>query len=358
MGLDRKQMREYLSRLKALGYVVETTGMTEWTQKTQRYNNGDNNRYRGNGREALYHIDFKYFIMMTHFRLHKILKRLDVKEGDEDDTGYVCTKKNCYLCFKIIKIMDLISKYPSKMKDGFRCSECHEPLRDAYKFRNYQNVKLTKKMKFNRQIRSLRTLLSSIQDKVNREGDAMDTQIRKLENKIERIRENGGFEGYQAATLRRSAGQHTAYIGRGGGGKTGLAHLDRIGRRVSVFKNFVCRIEEDQNEKVEETQVVQDKNKEENDEIGRKREAAGFEKRVRTFMKEILPYELGVKGKEEMPETDVDLSVFNAVTVMAGDRQLSMVEVLKNPKYEDMMTGEQWLRYHALLEQAGLLEIE
>jgi len=353
MNLDRKQMKEYLSRLKALGYVVETTGMTEWAEKTQHINTA--NRYRGSGKEALYHIDYKYFIMMTHFRLYQILKRLDVREGDEDDTGYVCTNSQCYLCYKIRKIMDLILEQQTKRSAGgvdhhFTCSECRGPLTDAQKFWDNQNAKLTKKMQFNRQIKSLRSLLTAIQENVNREGEAMSVKIRKLENKMEVLRERGDCAVYQAATLRQSDGTKGLWA------STGLAHLDRIGRRVAT-KNFLCQIDGD----------GRTPNEAEDEENAERKEPAVLsnadlvrkERQIRNAMAQILPFEIGVRGKKVVEEEPVDLSLYSAVRVMVNDKELSIEEILRDPdRFERAMTDRQWILYQRRLDELGLLEIE
>merc|ERR1719295_681707 len=179
----------------------------------------------------------------------------------------------------------------------FTCSECREPLVDAQKFWNDQNAKLTKKMKFNRQIRSLRTLLTSIQDNIHREGVAMSNQIRKLEDQMERIKEGEKF------------------------GET------------------------EQGENEEDTKKK---------EMERKREAARWERRVSATMREMLPYELGMRGKQEVEEENVDLSTLDAVRLLVDDRLVPLVEILENQsKFESEMTTRQFIRYQEVLDAAG-----
>merc|ERR1719319_1767293 len=106
--------------------------------------------------------------MMTKFRLHSILKRLNAAQKREDDTGdgYVCCNKVCYAVYKVRKIMDLLSEGQStgkKSKNGgfhFACGECGEPLIDAAKYYENSNSTLSKTMRFNLQMKSLRQLLT------------------------------------------------------------------------------------------------------------------------------------------------------------------------------------------------------
>ncbi len=176
MKLDRKQMREYLANLKSGGYVLETTGMTEWAKKTQHRRGGRRDRGFG-GKAAQYHVDYRYFMMMTKFRLSRILKRLNAQQEKEDDTGdgYVCSNESCYCCYKVQKLMDLILEQQAAAARGhahiskqshFTCSECGEPLIDAQKFYDHQNATLTKKMQFNLQMATLRKLLTATEEKV------------------------------------------------------------------------------------------------------------------------------------------------------------------------------------------------
>ena len=194
MKLDRKQMREYLANLKSAGYVLETTGITEWAQKTRHRGGSRGNRGFG-GKAAEYHVDYKYFIMMTKFRLSRILKRLNAQQEKEDDTGdgYVCSNESCYCCYKVQKLMDLILEQQAatnrmsriSKQSHFTCSECGEPLIDAQKFYDNQNATLTKKMQFNLQMATLRKLLTATEEKVKREGEAMSVEISKLEDQME-----------------------------------------------------------------------------------------------------------------------------------------------------------------------------
>eukprot|EP01084_Bolivina_argentea_P181956 314217_1 len=244
MQLDKKQMREFLSDLKSRGYILETTGISEWAQKK-----GSRNNDRGY-KAAQYHIDYAYFIMMTKFRLHSILKRLNAQQKKEDDMGggYVCCNEKCFLCYKIKKIMDLIYEQQNShsrisKQSHFICSECGEPLVDAQKYWNNQNATLTRTMTFNIQMQSLRRLLSETEKKVTMERIKMGTEINKIEDQMDRIKNGSSMSAYKAATI--NIGDIGKMHNGRRAGTTGLAHLDRIGRRMTNKKDFLCKIEMD-----------------------------------------------------------------------------------------------------------------
>merc|ERR1719334_1201773 len=71
----------------------------------------------------------------------------------------------------------------------------------------------------------------------------MSVEISKLEDQMERLREGSGHGAYKASSL-----NFGGLNGTGSGGKTGtgLAHLDRIGRRGGHKKkaDFLCNIDD------------------------------------------------------------------------------------------------------------------
>ena len=66
----------------------------------------------------------------------------------------------------------------------------------------------------------------------------MQVEIGKLEDQMERLKSGSGHGAYKASTLTFDIN------GKKGKTGTGLAHLDRIGRRAHYNKNFECKIDD------------------------------------------------------------------------------------------------------------------
>ena len=353
MQLDKKQMREYLAALKSMGYVIETTGKTEWAQKSKNQR-GRGNYNRNNGKAAMYHVDFFYFLMMTKFRLHSILKRLSVQQKKEDETGdgFVCRNEDCFCCYKIKKIMDLIyeqQKSSTITKDShFVCSECGEPLIDAQKYYDHSNATLTKTMRFNLKMKSLRLLLTETENKMMRERQKMMTEVSKLEDAMDRLKNGSGHGAYKASTLSFDPSKMNKSKNNG---LTGLAHLDRIGRR----NTFECKLnqnEEDNNE--DDGQRQQSKKKEE--------EIVVKESDIKTMTNLIKEYEIKRDDARNMNIEDEqqDYDLYHLIKIKVNDQDTKMSDILSGDmqKYEGLMSAAEWNQYQQTLDELGFLEVE
>ena len=365
MCLDKKQMRGHLANLKSMGYIIETTGVSQWA-KTQKYNRGRN---QNSGKAAEYHVDYRYFIMMTKFRLTQILKRLNAQQEKEDDTGdgYVCSNEACFLCYKVKKVMDLILEqqrsYKLSHNSHFVCSECGQPLTDAQKYYDNQNSTLTKTMTFNLQMKSLSTLLRDVEKKVIRERQGMSVEIRKLEDQLERIQNGSGHSSYKAATLRFDNNKFK----KGKGGGTGLAHLDRIGRRRDLInkKNFRCQIEEDQADN--DNKQNDDGKLTEKDEQQRIEEERQFQREVKDYVNVIKKYEMnrninvniGGDKHDDDDDDDIDIDLYPSIMLKVDGVEVALSDILKDTeKYELRMKNEEYLEYQKKLDELGLVEID
>merc|ERR1712228_550648 len=339
----------------------ETTGKTEWAQmKTKKYGS------RNNGKAALYHIDFFYFLMMTKFRLHSILKRLSVLQKAEDETGdgFVCRNEDCFCCYKIVKIMDLIfeqqSKSSSKItKDShFVCSECGEPLIDAQKYYDHSNATLTKTMTFNLKMKSLRLLLTETENKMMRERQKMRTEISKLEDAMDRIKNGSNQNLYKASTL--SFDSKSQQNNKSNNVQlTGLSHLDRIGKR----SNFECKL--NQSEQSNDAQNVD--NDDEDDKMENVKQQLIKESDIKNFVNLIKEYEVRNNVKmdidnddnEQQQQQDFDLYPLIKIKVNKQDTKIS--DILRSrdfQKYEAKMSASEYNQYQQTLDELGLLEIE
>eukprot|EP01083_Nonionella_stella_P012160 34515_1 len=386
MQLDARQMRDYLANLKSMGYVLETTGITEWAQKQNKYR-GRYRQQNGNnsGKAAQYHVDYQYFIMMTKFRLHSILKRLNAQQKKEDDMGegYVCCNDACYSCYKIKKIMDLIYEQQSTNRGNisdeshFVCSECGKALIDAQQYYDNQNAALTKTMRFNNQMRSMRQLLSATEKKVIVERANMGTEISKIEDKMDRIRNGSGHSAYKAATLSIINGNDAKKNGYRG---TGLAHLDRIGRRANYSKkDFECQINENNEEKNKDNDDDDVEMKGNDDAKNREKkmkEEKQFQKDVKQYIHMIRDYELGrtrkknanghqvdamqVEGINGKQESEDDSGCGLNVSIKVNKKDVKLIDVLNGnrSKYEEEMSAQEWNKYQEILDQLGLLEVD
>lgn len=371
MALDKKQMREYLSSLKSGGYIIETTGITEWAQK-QKYKNSRYNQ-RGGGKAAYYHVDYQYFIMMTKFRLHSILKRLNAQQKKEDDTGegYVCCNESCYLCYKVKKIMDLLNEqsmmgsyHRISQQSHFVCSECGEPLIDAQQYYDGDNSALAKTRRFNNQMKKVRELLAETEKSVIRERQKMESEIGKLEDQMERFKSGSGHGAYKASTLTFDLN------GKGKGAKTGtgLAHLDRIGRTARYRKsNWECNIDDQDNnnnsnnDQDDDLQTVQDNNiqmtQQQKVEFDRQ-----FQKDVNMHVANIRQFEINKIQENDNIDDNNDIEMYPNLTnfmLRVNDIDISLRDILKNPeKYESEMKNNEYLRYQQALDELGLLEVD
>ena len=187
-------------------------------------------------------------------------------------------------------------------------------------------------------------------------------EISKLEDQMERLREGSGHGAYKAGNLSFGAGDSkNAKTG------TGLAHLDRIGRRGSYKKKaFLCNIEDDKKEKEgtegrseekDEKTLLEEKRK-------RQEEEREFQKMQKYYIQYIREQEIEVDGnggseRGDVDDDDGDVGMYPMVKVKVNGDEVLLQNVLSDwSKYEDEMTINEWNEYQRQLNDMGLLEID
>ena len=157
--LDTKQIRNILSKLKGGGYIIEgSTQIDSIANKQKRHG-------QKVSKQATYHVDYEWFIMMCKYRLSQILKRLNSRESKENETekdGYVCPNELlCPEAYKKKNIIDLImntrdNNYATDGDSHFKCAICKTSLVHSDTIGDSTNKAYEIKRKFNDQIKMLR----------------------------------------------------------------------------------------------------------------------------------------------------------------------------------------------------------
>jgi len=257
--------------------------------------------------------------------------------------------------------MDLILEQQRSGKitkdSHFVCSECGDPLIDASKFTDISNATLSKKKRFNDKIKTLKQLLIKTQKAYDREQGMMRTEVSKLEDTMDRIKNGSSHNLYKASTLSFDA-KTMSKQGTNKRHLTGLTHLDSIGQRRH---NFECKLDEENDDGEAEGNNEEVSENGNAGKIDSAKEKVEREKEIKRCLDVIKGYE--IKQHAEMSNVDTvtqDFDLYCSINVKVANQEIKMSEILNgdSDKYEAKMSVVEWNEYQRMLDELGLLEVE